>query len=158
MSSTGSSRSGSMMAGVGVGVGCRIHWVGVMGTGLGGRLSCVRFAGTMVTLGGNAGGVSVGTLGDGAGKSVWSAPVGVSRGVFGVTAVGGFSVTFENMRASVCMAANCSSPSVANRVGVGYERDSANARAAVVAALVELTAGTGQSCGKKSTVLAMRSD
>ena len=48
---TGSSRSGSMMAGVGVGVGCHIHWAGVMGTGLGGGLSCVRFEGTMVTLG-----------------------------------------------------------------------------------------------------------
>ena len=59
-----------MMAGVGVGVGCRIYWAGVMGTGLGGRLSCVRFAGTMVTLGVNSGGVSVGTLGYGAGQSV----------------------------------------------------------------------------------------
>ena len=54
-----------MMAGVGVGVGRRTHWTGVMGTGLGGGLLCVRFAGTMVTLGGNAGGVSIGTLGDG---------------------------------------------------------------------------------------------
>ena len=45
-------------------------------------------------LGDNAGAVSVGTLGDGVGQSVWSASAGVSRGVFGVTAVGGFSVTF----------------------------------------------------------------
>ena len=72
----------------------------------------------MVTLGGNAGGVSVGTLGDGAGKSVWSTPVGASRGVFGVPAVRGFSVTFEKMCESVCMAVNCSSPSYANGVGV----------------------------------------
>ena len=71
------------MAGVGVGAGCRILWVEVMGTGWGGGLLCVGFAGTMVTLGGDAGGVSVGTLGDGAGQSVWSAPVGASRGVLG---------------------------------------------------------------------------
>ena len=95
-----------MMAGVGVGVGCRIHWAGVMGTGLGRGLLCVRFAGTMVTLGVNSGGVSVGTLGYGAGQSVWSAPAGTSCGAFGVTAIGGFSVTFEKMRKSVCMAAN----------------------------------------------------
>ena len=81
-----------MMAGVGVGVGCCIHWSGVMGTVLGGGLSCVGCAGTMVALGGNAGGVSVGTLGDGAGQSVWSAPTGACRGVFGVTAVGGSSL------------------------------------------------------------------
>ena len=95
-----------MMAGVGVGVGRRIHWIGVMGTGLGRRFSGVRFAGTMVTLGGNAGGVSVGTLRDGAGKSVWSAPSGASRSVFGACAVGGLSVTLEKMRESVLMAAN----------------------------------------------------
>ena len=94
------------MAGVGVGVGRRTHWTGVMGTGLGGGLSGVRVAGTMVTLGVNAGGVSVGTRGDGAGKSVWSAPAGAGRGVFGVKSVGGFSVTLENMRKSVWMAAN----------------------------------------------------
>ena len=111
------------------------------------------FAGTMVTLGGNACGVRVGTLVDGAGKSVWSAPVGTSRGVFGVIAVGGFSVTFEKMHASVCMAANCFSPSVAKGVEVGCKRASAKAGAAVVAALVDPPAGTGQSCGKKSTVL-----
>ena len=103
-----------MMAGVGVGVGCRIHWAGVMGTGLGGGLSCVRFAVTMVTLSVNAGGVSVGTLRDGAGQSVWSAPAGASCGVFGVTAAGEFSLTFDKMRESFCMAANCSFPSVAN--------------------------------------------
>ena len=36
--STGSSWSGSMMAGVGVGAGCRILWAEVMGTGWGGGL------------------------------------------------------------------------------------------------------------------------
>ena len=134
-----------MMAGVGVGVGCRIHWDGVMGICLGGGLSYVRFAGTMVTFGGNAGGVSVGTLGDGAGQSVWSAPAGASHGVFGVTAVGVFSVTFDKMSESVCMANNCSLPRVANVIEVRCKRDSANARAAVVAALVELPDGTGKS-------------
>ena len=79
-----------MMAGVDVGVGCCIHWSGVMGTGLGGVLSCVRFVGTMVNLSVNAGGVRVGTLGNGAVQSVWSAPAGASRGVFGVTAIVGF--------------------------------------------------------------------
>ena len=141
----------------GVGIGCRIHWAGVMGTGLGGGLLCVSFAGTMVTLGVNAGGVSVGTLGDGAGQSVCSVPTGVSHSVFWVTAVGGFSVTFEKMRASVCMAENCSPPSVSNGVGVGFKRASASAQAAVVAALVDLPAVTGQSWGKNSTVLAMHS-
>ena len=144
------------MAGVGVGVGFRIHWAGVMGTGLGGGLLCVSFAGTMVTLGVNAGEVSVGTLGDGVGQYFWSTPAGAGRGILGVTAVGGFSVTFDKMRKSVCMAANCSSTSVANGVGVGCKRDLANARADVVAALVDLPAGTGQSCGENSTVLAMR--
>ena len=94
------------MADVGVGVGHRKHWIGVMGTGLGGRLSGIRVAGTMVTLGDNAGGVSVGTLGDGAGQSVWSAPVGVGRGVFGAGDVGGFSVTLDKICKSVWMAAN----------------------------------------------------
>ena len=145
------------MAGVGVGFGCRIYWAGMMGTGLGGGLSCVRFAGTMVTLCVNSGGVSVGTLRDGAGLSVWSAPAGASHSVLGVTAFGVFSVTFEKMREIVCMEANFLPPSITNRVGVGCNKASANARAAMVAALVELLARTGQSCGKNSTVLAMRS-
>ena len=55
------------MAGVGAGVGRRIHWTGLMGTVLGGVFSGIRVAGTMVTLGDNAGGVSVGTLGYGEG-------------------------------------------------------------------------------------------
>ena len=95
-----------MIAGVGVGVIRRMHWTAVMGTGLGGRLSGVRVAGTMVTLGDNIGGVRVGTLGDGAGKYVWSAPAGAGRCVVGAVTVGGFSVTFENMRKSVWMASN----------------------------------------------------
>ena len=94
------------MAGVGVGFCHRIHFAGVMGTCLGGGLSGVRVAGTMVALGVNAGGVSVGTLGDGVGQSVWSAPAGAGRVFWGVTSVGGFSVTLEKMRKSVWMAAN----------------------------------------------------
>ena len=94
------------MAGVGVGVSHRIHWTRAMGTGLGGRLSGVRIADTMFTLGDNAGGVSVGTLGDSAGQYVWSAPTGAGRGVFGVFAIGGFSVTLEKMREIVWMAVN----------------------------------------------------
>ena len=43
------------------------------------------------------------------------------------------------------MAADLSSPSVANGVGVGCKKALASARAAVVAALVELTDGTGKS-------------
>ena len=77
-----------MMAGVDVAVSFCIHWADLVGTVLGWGLLCVRFSGTMVTLGVNAGGVSVGTLGDGAGQSVWSAPVGASRGGLGVTDVG----------------------------------------------------------------------
>ena len=94
------------MAGVGAGFGRRIHFTGVIGTGLVGGLSGIRVAGTMVALGDNAGGVSVGPLGDGAGQSVLSAPAGAGLGVFGVCAVGGFSVTLEKMRKSVLMAAN----------------------------------------------------
>ena len=45
-----------MMAGVGAGVGLIVHWNGVLATGLGGGLSGIWVAGTMVTLGGDAGG------------------------------------------------------------------------------------------------------
>ena len=60
----------------------------------------------MVTLGDNAGGVSDGTLRDGAGQSVWSVPVGAGHSVLGACAVGGFSVTLEKIRESVWMAYN----------------------------------------------------
>ena len=66
-------------------------------------------------------------------------------------------MTFEKMPESVCMAVNYLLPRVANGVGVGCKRSLANARAAVVAALVELPDGMGQSCGKNSIVFAMRS-
>ena len=94
------------MAGVGAGVGRHIHWTGVMGTGLGRGLLGITVSGTMVTLGGDAGGASVGTLVDGVGQSVWSAPAGAGCGAFGAGNVGGFSVTLEKMSESFCMAAN----------------------------------------------------
>ena len=58
-----------------------------MGTGLVRGFLGVRVAGTIVILGVNAGGVRVGSLRDGAGQSIWSAPAGAGCGVFGVTAV-----------------------------------------------------------------------
>ena len=86
-----------MMAGVGAGVGLLVHCTGVMDTGFGGGLSGIWVAGTMVTLGGNAGGVRFGTLGEGVGQSVWSTPVGEGRGAFGVVDVGGLAVMLEKM-------------------------------------------------------------
>ena len=77
-----------------------------MATCLGGGLLGIWVAGTMVTLGGNVGGVSFGTLGEGAGKSVLSTPAGKGRGAFRVGAVGGLAVTLEKMRESVWMASN----------------------------------------------------
>ena len=60
----------------------------------------------MVTLGGNTGGESFGTLGECAGQSVWSTPAGEGRNAFGVGAVGGLAVKLEKMRESVWMAVN----------------------------------------------------
>ena len=85
------------MAGVGAGVGLLVHWTRVMATGLGGGLSGIWVVGTMVTLGGNAGGVSFGTLGEGAGQSIWSTSAGEGHGAFGVGAVGVLAVTLEKM-------------------------------------------------------------
>ena len=82
-----------MMAGVGAGVGICVNWTGVMAKGLGGGLSGIWDAGNLFTLGGNAGGVSVGTLREGEGQSVWSAPAGAGCSAFGVGAVGRLSVT-----------------------------------------------------------------
>ena len=94
------------MAGVGAGVGLRVHWTGVMGTGLGGELLGIWVAGTMVTLGVNSGGVSVGNLRYGAGQSIFSASAGAGRGAFGAGVVWVFSVTFEKTRKSVWIAEN----------------------------------------------------
>ena len=134
-----------MMAGVGDGVGLLVHWTGVMVTGLGGGLLGICVTGTMVTLDGNVVGVSFGTLKEGAGQSVWNTTAGKVHVAFRAGAVGGITVTLEKMQESVWMAANGLSPSVANGVGVGCKRASAIARAAAVAALVELPDGTGQS-------------
>ena len=144
-----------MIAGVGAGVGFLVNWNGVMSTGLVRGLSGIWVAGTMVTIGGNAGWVSFGTLGEGAGKSVWSVPAGEGRGAFG--AVGGLAVMLEKMRESVWMEDNWLLPSVENGVGFGCKRASASVRAAALAALGQLPEGTGQSWGRNSTVLAMRS-
>ena len=95
-----------MMAGVGAWVGLLVHWTRVMATGVGGGLSGIWVAGTIVTLGGTVGGVSFGTLGKGAGQSVCSTPAGAGRGDFRVGAVGGLAVTLEKMRESVWMAVN----------------------------------------------------
>ena len=62
------------MIGFGSGAGSLVHGAartGVVDTGLGGGLSGICAKGTMVTLGGNAVGVSLGTLGEGAGQSGW---------------------------------------------------------------------------------------
>ena len=95
-----------MMAGVGAGVGLLLHWTGVMATSLSGGFSGIWVAGTMVSLGGNVGGVSFVTLGEGAGQSVSITPAGEGRGAFRVGDVGGLSVTFEKIRESVWMAEN----------------------------------------------------
>ena len=72
-------------------------------------------------------------------------------------------MTLERMREIVWMAENWLSPSAANRVGVGCNRYSAGARAAMVAALpsamvlyVEVsTMGRIVGKGKPSTILSM---
>ena len=55
------------MAGAGAEFGLLVNWTVVMAIGLGGGLSGVWVAGTMVTLSGTVGGVSFGTLGEGTG-------------------------------------------------------------------------------------------
>ena len=64
---------------------------------LGGGLLGICVAGTMVTLGVSAVGVSVGTLGEGAGQSGWHTTAGVGRGALGSGAVGGLEVTSKKM-------------------------------------------------------------
>ena len=136
-----------MMAGVCARVGPRgvYVWTGVIYTGFGGGLSGMCAEGIMGTLGGNAVGLSLGTLVEGAGKSGWNTNAGEGCGALRAGAVGGLAVTLEKIWESVWMEANCSSPSVANGVGVGCNRASVSARAAVVAELVELPDGTGKS-------------
>ena len=94
------------MAGVDAGVSLLVHWTGVMATCLGGGFSDICLAGTMVTLGGNVVGVIFGTLGEGAGQSLWSTTTGEGRGAFRAGYIGVLAVTLEKMRESVWMAAN----------------------------------------------------
>ena len=94
------------MAGVGAGVSLLVHWTGEMVTGLGGGLSGIWVAGTMVTLSGNVDGVSFGKLREGAGQSIWSTPAGEGRDTFRVGAVEGLAVTLDKMREIVWIAAN----------------------------------------------------
>ena len=91
---------------VGDGTGLLVHWTGVTATGLGGGLSGMLVAGKMVTLGVNSDGVSFGTLGEGAGQSIWSTPAGEGRCAIGIGAVGGLAVRVKKMRESVWIAAN----------------------------------------------------
>ena len=63
----------------------------------------------------------------------------------GIRSYGGIAVTLEKMRESVWMADNLLSQRVANGVEVRCRRTSASARAAVVAALMDLLNGMGQS-------------
>ena len=96
-----------MMAGVGDWFAPLVYvWTGMMDTGLGRGFSVIWVAGTMVNLSGNAGGVSFGTLREGAGKSCWKATVGVGRGAMGAGSVGGILVTFDKIQESVWMAVN----------------------------------------------------
>ena len=93
-----------MMSGVGAGFGLLVHWIGVMDTVLGGGLSGKCAESKMVTLGGNAVGVSFGTPREGAGQSVWNTTACEGRGALRAGAVGGLTVTLEKMRESVWMA------------------------------------------------------
>ena len=102
----------------------------------------VNTRGKTVTLAESAVGGVLGTLREGAGKSGWTSAGGAGRDAMGAGAVGGIVVTLEKIQESAWMAANLSSPRVANGVGVGCKRALAIARAASVAALVELLAGS----------------
>ena len=87
-----------MMAGVGAGAGPLVHGAdrtGVVDTGLGGGLLGICAEGTMVTLGGNAAGVSLGTLGESAGQSGWEKTAGEGRGALRAGAVGGLAAKLE---------------------------------------------------------------
>ena len=96
-----------MMAGVGAGVGPFVHVrTEVMDTGLGGGLSGICAEGTMVTLGGNAVGVSFGTIGEGAGQSGWNMTTGEGRGALRAGYVWGLAVPLEKMLACAWMAAH----------------------------------------------------
>ena len=63
-------------------------------------------AGTIATLGGNAVGVSFGTLREGAGQSLWSTTTGEGCGAFRAGYIGGLAVTLEKKRESVWIPEN----------------------------------------------------
>ena len=94
------------MAGVGSRAGLLVNWTGVLAAGLGGGLWGICVEGTMVTIGGIAVGVRVGTLGEGAGQSVSNTTEGEGCSALRAVAVGGLTVAFDNMRESVWMEAN----------------------------------------------------
>ena len=97
------------MTGHGAGDGPFVHGAvrtGVEDTGLGGGLPGVTTEGKFFTLVESAVGGSLGTFGEGAGKSGWTATGGAGRGSTGAGAVGGMAVTLEKMRVSAWMAAN----------------------------------------------------
>ena len=98
-----------MMAGVGAGAGPFVHGAartGAVDTDLGGGLLGICAEGIMVTLRENSVGVSLVTLGEGAGKSSWKTTVGEGHSALGAGAVGGLAVTLEKIWESVWMAAN----------------------------------------------------
>ena len=97
------------MAGLGAGDGSPVHgaaWTGAVGIGCGGGFSDMVAVGTMVTLGGNAVGVSLGTLREGAGKFGWKTNAGEGCGSLRAGAFGGLAVTLEKMWESVWMTEN----------------------------------------------------
>ena len=99
-----------MMAGLGAGDGPLVHGAAQTGAGDtgwgGGVLSGVTTEGTIFTLGGSAVGGSLGTLGEGAGRSGWTATGGAGHGAMGAGAIGGMAVTLEKILESVWMAEN----------------------------------------------------
>ena len=95
------------MAGISAGDGAFVHGAGKTGagdTGWLGGLSGVNTEGKIVTLGEIAVGGRLGTFGEGAGKSGWTATGGAGRGAMGAGYVGG--MTLEKMRESDWMAVN----------------------------------------------------
>ena len=98
-----------MMAVLGAGAGPLLQGVartGAVETGLVGGLLGICAVGTMVTLGGNVVGVSLGTLGDSAGQYGWKNTAGEGRGALLAGAVGGLAVTLEKIWKTVWMAEN----------------------------------------------------
>ena len=97
------------MAGVGAGAGPRVYGAArteVLDTGLGEGLLRICAEGKMFTLCGNAVGVNLGTLREGARQSGCKTTAGEGRGALGAGYVGGLAVMLEKIWESVWMAAN----------------------------------------------------